>query len=102
LASEALTGFGELKISSSSSSCVIITINKYSFRMRGVGKGWRKRTVLFFVSGIQKYITKDWMPHHMVKIMYVLQPILSIDTGHANWFSIPAIFQVSKLLRTKC
>jgi hypothetical protein len=52
LASEALTGFGELKISSSSSSCIIITISlsSYLFSKRGEGG----LTVLFFVSGIQK------------------------------------------------
>lgn len=42
------------------------------------------RTVLFFVSGMKKYIIAVCIPHHMVKMMYVCQPILSMDTGQAN------------------
>jgi hypothetical protein len=50
--------------------------------MKGEEGKWL--TVRFFVSGIQKKITMDWIPHQMVKIMYVRHPILSIETGHAN------------------
>jgi hypothetical protein len=60
--------------------------------VRAIRQGGWGLTVLFFVSGIQKKMTTDWMPHHMVKIMYVRQPILSIATGQANWFSMPASF----------
>lgn len=93
-ASEALTGLGELKISSSSSSYLDISLfsifrgtERWDEGERGMGK-WKGRgkwlTVRFFVSGIQKKITMDWIPHQMVKIMYVRHPILSIETGHAN------------------
>jgi hypothetical protein len=94
-ASEALTGLGELKISSSSSSYLDISLLSIFQRTKrwdeggeGEGRKWKGRgkwlTVRFFVSGIQKKITMDWIPHQMVKIMYVRHPILSIETGHAN------------------
>jgi hypothetical protein len=43
-------------------------------------------TVRFLVSGMKKKMTVACIPHQMVKMMYVLHPILSIDIGQTNWF----------------
>ena len=33
-------------------------------------------------------MTVDWTAHQAVKMIYVCHPILAMETGHANWFSM--------------
>ena len=92
VANDVATGFLELKISSSSSSC-----ERSASQCHVLLGGWRVLTVLFLVSGMKKKTTIVWTPHHAVKIIYVFQPIFWRLVGQANWLSKPARAFISKI-----